>query len=128
MNMKPYRTTWSARVLSGGAAVALIGAGLIPVLGLNPVHAVPIVILWTIGVGMAGLFAGALDHMRPTVFAAMLLPLVMWAFTLGMIAIIDLHPAWSWGLIAASAIPLALFVASFGIRPEPATAPVTRHA
>jgi hypothetical protein len=128
--MKPFRTSTSARILSGGAAVALIGSGLIPVLGLNTTRTVPLVILWTIAAGMAGLFVGAYEHLRPTLLGAMLLPLVMWAFTLGMLAVVQLFPGYAWALIAASGVPLALFVASFGTRPETETAPSreTRHA
>jgi hypothetical protein len=128
--MKPFRTSTSARILSGGAAGALIGAGLIPVLGLDTTRTVPLVILWTIAAGMAGLFVGAYEHLRPTLFGAMLLPIVMWAFTLGMLAVIQLFPSYGWALIAAGGAPLALFVASFGTRPEAEAAPSaeTRHA
>jgi len=45
-----------------------------------------------------------------------------------MVGVIHQFPSYGWALIAASGVPLALFVASLGTRPEPESVGATRHA
>jgi hypothetical protein len=126
--MKPYRTSISARILSGGAAVSLLGAGLTPIAGLDATRTIPVIILITIAAGLSGILLAIRDHMRAALFAAMLLPLVMWAYVMAMIGIVHYYPAYAWALIAAAGVPLVLFIVSLGTRPEPLPARTAQHA
>src|SRR5262249_33662949 len=117
--MKPYRVSTSARILSGGAAFALIAGGLVAVLGLDPARAIPLVILVTIAAGLGGLIFAITEHLGAALSAAILMPPAMWMYVLGLVGVIRNYPSLGWALIAGGGVPLALFVVSLGSRPEP---------
>jgi hypothetical protein len=126
--MTPYRTSLSARILSGGAAVSLVAAGLVPVIGFDHTRAVPLIILFTIAVGLSGILVAIPRHGGAALWASMLLPLAMWPYVMVMSGIMQHYPSYGWALIAAAGVPVALFVASLGTRPETADQMVRENA
>jgi hypothetical protein len=126
--MKPYRTSLSARIVSAGAAFALIAAGLVPILGLPVSQALPVIVMITFGAGLIGLLAGIRQYTEAVILLALLLPMGLWAFTLAALVIINAYPSYGWALIAIGSIPIGLLVASLGTRAEPAPVGAPRHA
>ena len=128
--MKPFRTSITARIISGGAIFALAGGGIVAATGINPAWGVPIVLLFTALSGIVGLVLGANDHPGAVLFTALLLPLALWPYTMVLIYITTRRPEWGPVLFAAALLVLALTLyATVTVkREEPETRAVTRHA
>jgi hypothetical protein len=129
--MRLFRASLAARLLSAGAALGLLGAGLIPIVGIPLTTGIPLVLLLPIVFGMLALAMGVNQHPGASVAVAIALPVVFWVFVLGIIALLNQFPQYSWTLIAASGVPLLFFVGSIGVRREahaPAATPTTHPA
>ncbi len=124
--MKPFRNSFTARSLTAAASFALIGAGLIPVLGLRPALALPVVFLLAIGTGIVSLVMGANDYPGTIALLGMLMPLAFWAYVCGAILVVNVFPAYGWVLISLGGLPVVLLIASLGVKREPARARTER--
>ncbi len=126
--MKPFRTSATARVVSLSIAFALIGGGLIPILGLAPSLALPVVLLIAVGGCIVGGVLGVNEHTGPTAALAIFLPLLLWPFVMLLISVSTRHGEYGWALIAAGAVVSgATAVASFTTRADE-RASSTQHA
>jgi hypothetical protein len=126
--MKPFRTSITARVVSLSIAFALIAGGLIPILGLTPSIALPIVLLLAVGGCIVGCVLGVQEHTGATAALAIFLPLVLWPFCMVLIGVATKYGEYGWALIAAGAVMSgATAVASFTTRADE-RARATQHA
>jgi hypothetical protein len=112
--MKPFRTSLTARLLSLSAAIALIGAGILPIVGI-PVMYVSVPILFSVVIAVVGMVLGVSDHPGTIGLLAATLPIAMWAYVLLALGVLKVYPAWSWALVAAGLVPIALSV-GFALR------------
>jgi hypothetical protein len=121
--MKPFRTSTSARIVSLAVAFALAGGGLIPIFGLTPSVAIPIVLLAAVGASIVGLVIGVNDHPGAIALVAMLGPLALWPYTMVLMLVATRFYAWGWALVAAgAAMAGATAIASFTTREAPSAA------
>jgi hypothetical protein len=120
MTMKPFRTSATARIVSSAIAFALLGGGLIPILGINPAIGLPIVLLLSVGAVIAGLVIGVQDHVAPVAFLAILLPLALWGYVLGLLVIVHHYPGYGLGLVAAGILMTAFTLAGSVVAKRPA--------
>ncbi|HEY7955670.1 MAG TPA: hypothetical protein VII38_10265 [Polyangia bacterium] len=112
--MKPFRTSLTARCLAAATAIALVGAGLLPILGI-PVMYVSVPILVSVVIAVFGMLLGVNDHPGTIGLLACTLPVAMWAYVLAALGVLKVYPAWSWALVAAGLVPIALSV-GFALR------------
>jgi hypothetical protein len=118
--MKPFRTSLTARIVSLAIAFALVGTGLIPILGIAPAISLPIVFLAAVGACIAGLVLGVQDHPGPVLVLGLTLPLVLWPFTMVAMLVATRFGNFGWALIAAGCVMGgATAIASYTTRHEP---------
>jgi hypothetical protein len=110
--MRPFRTSFTARGLSIGASIALVGAGLTAVTGAEPSVALPIVFLLSAALGIVSLVAGVHTYPGNVAILAFLMPMAFWPYVLGALVIVAHAPTLGYGLIAAGLVPLALTIAA----------------
>jgi hypothetical protein len=105
--MKPFRLSITARIVSLAIAVALFGGGAIPILGLAPSVALPILLIPTVLACIVGLILGAQEHTGAVLMLALLLPLGLWAYTLALLVVTGPLPQLAWGLVALGVVVAA---------------------
>jgi hypothetical protein len=110
--MKPFRASFTARAITAAASFGLIAGGLIALLGLQPHIALPLVLLITVGTSIVALVMGANDHPGAVAALAITMPMAFWAFTLGLLVVVEKFPAYGWVLIGLGAVPLVLLAGS----------------
>jgi hypothetical protein len=112
---KPFRTSLTARGFTATAAFALLGGGLIPILGLS--HAwLPLVLASAVGLAFGCLMAGANDHPGEVALLAILGPLAFFLYVCGALLVIQVAPSYAWILVALASVPVSLLAASLGSR------------
>jgi len=109
--MTPYRTSLSARLITIGVALALFGGGAIPLFHL-PVAALPMVLLFSVGLGLVGLLLGVNSHTNSALLLALLMPLALFAYVLALLMAINYVHELGWlmmglGVAAVASIPVA---------------------
>jgi hypothetical protein len=114
--MKPFRLSLTARILSGSAAFALIGAGLLPILGIPLLGVLPLVFLLPVVASFISLIYAAEDYPFVIAGLAFVLPIAFFSYVAGTLLIVNVFPTWSWALVALGAVPLTLLIASLGTR------------
>jgi len=126
--MASFRTSLSARLFSAAAASALLGAGLVPILGL-PGNMLALALLLPIALGCASIITGVSDYTPQMVLLTALSPVLFFIHACLAFLVVQKFQGYAWALIAGSALPLGFLVASFGVRDEPIAATIqTRHA
>jgi hypothetical protein len=108
--MSPYRTSTSARIVSGAVVFALIGVGLIPTLGLNAPVALSAVLMISITATIIGLLQGAQEHTGAVAAVAIAAPLAMFPYVLLSLLVLKLAPHWALAFVAAGVLVLATMV------------------
>jgi hypothetical protein len=125
---KPFRTSLTARGFAATAAFALLGAGLIPMLGLS--HAwLPVVLASTVGLAFGSLMAGANDYPGEVALLAILGPLAFFVYVCGALVVTEVASSYAWILVALASVPVSLLAASLGTRESaPAHVAASNHA
>jgi len=108
--MSPYRTSTSARIVSGAVAFALIGVGLIPTLGLNAPMALSAVLMIAITATIVGLMQGANQHTGAVAAVAIAAPLALFPYVLTSLIVLKLAPGWALAFVAVGILVLAASV------------------
>jgi hypothetical protein len=128
MLMKPFRNSFTARALTAAASFALIGAGLIPVLGLPERYALPIVFLLSVGTGIVAMVMGANDYPGTVALLGFILPMAFWAYVCGALLVVTAYPSYGWVLVSLGGLPVMLLIGSLGVEREPAATVTARRA
>jgi hypothetical protein len=110
--MEPYRNSWSARFVSGGISIALVGGGLVAALRLDPGVLLPVILLAAVGACIAGLVLGIHSHTGPVTALAIALPLLLWPYVLGLLWGISQAPALGWLFAGVGSVLTAMNVIS----------------
>ena len=108
--MAPFRTSPTARLVSASIATALMGGGLIAILGLPPEIAVPFVLLAAVGMGIVGLVLGVQEHAGAVALLAILLPMALFAYVMVLWAAVTRMPSSGYAFVVAGAIPLTMTI------------------
>jgi hypothetical protein len=114
---RPFRTSLTARGFAATASFALLGAGLIPILGLWP-GVLPLVLVTSVGLAFGSLMAGAADHPGEVALLAILGPLAFFVYVCGALVVVEEAPRYAWVLVALAAVPTIFLSASLGLRED----------
>lgn len=117
---RPFETSLSARLLLVAVAIVTIGGGLIPLLGLNPNIAPPLILVAGGLTALVGIVLGIYDHPLHVLMAALIGPCALWVMTMVVLSATT-RPTIGWALIALGTIPMAFGLASMR-RAQPAPA------
>jgi hypothetical protein len=115
--MKPFRSSFTARAVTAGATFALVAGGMIPILGLSPVVAIPIVLLLALAAGIPALVMGATEYPGACAALAIALPIGLFAYLFALLNIIEKVPAYGWVLVALGGVPLVFLIGSWTAQP-----------
>ena len=114
-----YKHTTSAQLILTAIAIALIGAGFIAPLGLDPDYALPTVLLVAIATALAGLVIGIHDDAGSVIIIGLILPMAMFPYSMLADSIIRHHAGYTFALVAAGAIPIGVLLANLRTRHVP---------
>lgn len=126
--MKPFRSSFSAWMLSLGVAVAVSGGGLLAALGVPPHHGTPLLYLGAILCGIIGLVMGVADYPVQVLLGSLLLPMALWPFVIALSWIGESRPELGWALVAAGLVPVAMSLYATRLDARVRTAATARGA
>ena len=104
-----FRTSFTARGLLASVSLALIGVGLVPILGLRADTAIPLILVGATLVAMVSMIMGVMDHPGPLVLTIVAFPMMLWGFVF-----VSLYAS-TRPLMGTSLVAAGILVASFGV-------------